>query len=140
MLDVAKNQGSGVSTQGANEIANALNAVVADLFALYAKTKNFHRHMTGAHFRDYNLLLDEQGLQVLATIDPAAERIRKLGRSTLRSVGRIARLQRVADNESGNVTPKEMLTELATTTAGWPARCATHTNSATATTTSPLQA
>jgi starvation-inducible DNA-binding protein len=105
-------QTAGVTAEGATAIANALNAVLADLFALYVKTKNFHWHMTGAHFRDYHLLLDDQGAQVLATIDPAAERVRKLGRSTLRSVGHIARLQRIADNDAENVTPAAMLTQL----------------------------
>jgi starvation-inducible DNA-binding protein len=104
--------GSQIAAKGADEISKALNAVLADLFALYVKTKNFHWHMSGAHFRDYHLLLDEQSAQVLATIDPAAERIRKLGRSTLRSVGHIARLQRVADNDAEDVTPTEMLSEL----------------------------
>jgi starvation-inducible DNA-binding protein len=103
---------TGLTAEGATAISNALNAVLADLFALYVKTKNFHWHMTGAHFRDYHQLLDEQATQILATIDPAAERVRKLGRSTLRSVGQIASLQRIADNESEGVTPAEMLTEL----------------------------
>jgi starvation-inducible DNA-binding protein len=103
---------AGITVEGATEISNGLNAVVADLFALYVKTKNFHWHMTGPHFRDYHLLLDEQSAQVLATIDPAAERVRKLGRSTLRSVGQIARLRRAADNDAEDLTPTEMLGEL----------------------------
>jgi len=103
---------SGITAEGAAAIADGLNAVVADLFALYVKTKNFHWHMTGPHFRDYHHMLDDQGAQVLQTIDPAAERVRKLGRTALRSVGHIARLQRVADNEAESVTPAEMLTEL----------------------------
>jgi starvation-inducible DNA-binding protein len=100
---------------GANatkDIAAAINGLLADTFALYLKTKNFHWHMSGPHFRDYHLLLDDQGAQVLATIDPAAERVRKLGRSTLRSVGQIARLRRAADNDAEGVTPEDMLTEL----------------------------
>jgi starvation-inducible DNA-binding protein len=103
---------TGITTEGATAISNALNAVLADLFALYVKTKNFHWHMTGAHFRDYHQLLDEQSSQVLATIDPAAERVRKLGRSTLHSVGQIVRLQRVADNNDESVSPTDMLIEL----------------------------
>ena len=101
-----------VTAEGATAISEALNAVLADLFALYVKTKNFHWHMTGPHFRDYHQLLDEQSAQVLATIDPAAERVRKLGRTTLRSVRHVARLQRLADNDDTSVTPAGMLAEL----------------------------
>jgi starvation-inducible DNA-binding protein len=101
-----------VTAEGKILIADALNAVIADLFALYIKTKNFHWHMTGPHFRDYHLLLDDQGAQVLATIDPAAERVRKLGQSTLRSVQQIAGLQRISDNEAEALPPAEMLNEL----------------------------
>jgi len=104
--------GTGITSEGAAAISNALNAVIADLFALYVKTKNFHWHMTGAHFRDYHLLLDEQSAQLLATIDPAAERVRKLGRATIRSIRQIALLQRSADNDAERVAPAEMLTEL----------------------------
>ncbi len=110
--EVQGSQTVGISAEGATAISNALNVVVADLFALYVKTKNFHWHMTGPHFRDYHLLLDDQSAQLLATIDPAAERVRKLGRSTLRSVGQIARLRHVADNDAENVTPTDMLIEL----------------------------
>jgi len=105
-------QTNNITAEGATAIADGLNAVVADLFALYVKTKNFHWHMTGPHFRDYHQMLDEQGRQVLETIDPAAERVRKLGRTTLRSVGDIARMQRAADNDAESVTPADMLTEL----------------------------
>jgi starvation-inducible DNA-binding protein len=105
-------QTNGITAEGATAIADELNAVVANLFALYVKTKNFHWHMTGPHFRDYHQMLDDQGAQVLETIDPAAERVRKLGRATLRSVGHIARLQRTADNDAESVTPADMLTEL----------------------------
>ena len=105
-------QGAGVTTEGANEVSIALNALVADLFVLYLKTKHFHWHMTAPHFRDYHLLLDEQGSQVLAKVDLAAERVRKLGRSTLRSVRHVARLQRVADSDAEVLTPDQMLTEL----------------------------
>ena len=101
-----------VIAEGATDVSNALNAVLADVFALYVKTKNFHWHMTGPHFRDYHLLLDEQSAQLFATIDPAAERVRKLGRSTLRSVGHIASLQRVRDNDAEAVTAADMLSEL----------------------------
>jgi starvation-inducible DNA-binding protein len=110
--EVPTSLGVGISAGGAHDIANALNAVLADLFALYVKTKNFHWHMTGAHFRDYHLLLDEQSAQVLSAIDPAAERVRKLGRSTIRSVGHIARLQRTADNDTEGLKPTQMLAEL----------------------------
>jgi starvation-inducible DNA-binding protein len=105
-------QTNGITAEGATAIADGLNAVVADLFALYVKTKNFHWHMTGPHFRDYHQMLDDQGAQVMETIDPAAERVRKLGRTTLRSVGHIARLQRAADNNAESVEPADMLTEL----------------------------
>ena len=91
---------------------DALNTIIADLFALYLKTKNFHWHVTGPHFRDYHLLLDDQATQVLATIDPAAERVRKLGAGTLRSIGDIARRQRIADNDDGTVSANEMLPAL----------------------------
>jgi starvation-inducible DNA-binding protein len=103
---------NGITAEGATAIADGLNAVVADLFALYVKTKNFHWHMTGPHFRDYHQMLDDQGAQVLETIDPAAERVRKLGRTSLRSVGHIARLQRATDNDAQSVAPADMLSEL----------------------------
>lgn len=93
-------------------IATALNAVLADMFALYVKTKNFHWHISGPHFRDYHLLLDEQGEQLFATTDPLAERVRKIGGTTLRSIGHIARTQRIHDNDAEFVTPAEMLAEL----------------------------
>jgi starvation-inducible DNA-binding protein len=89
-----------------------MNSVLADVFALYLKTKNFHWHMTGPHFRDYHLLLDEQAEQLYAMIDPIAERIRKTGGSTLRSIGHIARLQRISDNDAEYVDPMDMLAEL----------------------------
>ena len=94
------------------DIAGALNALAADMFALYVKTKNFHWHVSGPHFRDYHLLLDEQGDQIFATIDPIAERVRKVGGTTLRSVGHIGRLQRILDNDAEYVTPLDMLAEL----------------------------
>jgi starvation-inducible DNA-binding protein len=94
------------------DIAAAMNAVLADVFALYLKTKNFHWHMSGPHFRDYHLLLDEQGDQIFAMTDPIAERVRKIGGTTLRSIGNIARLQRVPDNDAEYVEPEDMLAEL----------------------------
>jgi len=94
------------------DISAALNALLADMFALYVKTKNFHWHMSGPHFRDYHLLLDEQAEQIFATTDVIAERVRKLGGTTLRSIGHIARLQRVPDNDADYVTPQAMLAEL----------------------------
>lgn len=93
-------------------IAGALNVVLADVFALYLKTKNFHWHMSGPHFRDYHLLLDEQADQLFAMTDPIAERVRKLGELTVRSIGQIARTQRVLDNDASYVEPSDMLAEL----------------------------
>src|SRR5499426_2771497 len=94
------------------EISQALNGLLADAFALYLKTKNFHWHVSGPHFRDYHLLLDEQADQIYATADPIAERVRKLGGTTVRSIGHVARLQRVSDNDAEYVTPLDMLAEL----------------------------
>jgi starvation-inducible DNA-binding protein len=98
--------------EGTRDIAGAMNAILADVFALYLKTKNYHWHMSGPHFRDYHLMLDEQADQIFAMTDPIAERIRKLGRSTLRSIGHIARTQRVLDNDAEYVDPSDMLAEL----------------------------
>ena len=94
------------------DIAGALNALLADTFALYFKTKNFHWHMSGPHFRDYHLLLDEQADQLYATTDPIAERVRKLGEVTVHSIGEIARLSRVLDNDAAYVEALDMLAEL----------------------------
>jgi starvation-inducible DNA-binding protein len=94
------------------DIVGAMNAILADAFSLYLKTKNFHWHMSGPHFRDYHLLLDEQADQLYAMTDPVAERVRKLGGTTLRSIGHIARLQRVLDNDAEYVEPSDMLAEL----------------------------
>ena len=94
------------------DIAAALNAILADVFALYLKTKNFHWHMSGRHFRDYHLLLDEQADQLFAMTDPLAERVRKLGGLTLHSIGEIGRVQRVLDNDAEFVSPLDMLSEL----------------------------
>ena len=95
------------------DIAGAMNAILADVFALYVKTKNFHWHMSGPHFRDYHLLLDEHSDQLFAMTDPIAERIRKVGGPTLKSIGHISRTQRVADNDADYVEPLDMLAELA---------------------------
>src|SRR6185312_12823223 len=94
------------------DVAAALNGILADAFALYLKTKNFHWHMSGRHFRDYHLLLDEQAGQILAMTDPVAERIRKVGGSTLKSIGHISRTQRLLDNDADYVEPLDMLAEL----------------------------
>lgn len=94
------------------DVAAALNILLADTFALYMKTKNFHWHMSGPHFRDYHLLLDEQSDQIFAMTDALAERVRKIGGTTLRSIGHISRLQRVLDNDADFVTPLDMLAEL----------------------------
>src|SRR5438045_7534283 len=94
------------------DIAGAMNAILADVFALYLKTKNFHWHMSGRHFRDYHLLLDEHSDQLYAMTDPIAERIRKIGGLTLRSISHISRTQRVLDNDAEYVEPSDMLAEL----------------------------
>lgn len=93
-------------------VSAGLNALLADVFALYLKTKNFHWHMSGPHFRDFHLLLDEHADQIFAMTDDIAERVRKIGGTTLRSIGHIARLQRIADNDAEYVTPQDMLAEL----------------------------
>jgi starvation-inducible DNA-binding protein len=94
------------------DIAGAMNAILADVFALYLKTKNFHWHMSGPHFRDYHLLLDEQADQLFAMTDAIAERVRKIGGSTLKSIGHISRIQRVQDNDVDYVEPQDMLAEV----------------------------
>jgi starvation-inducible DNA-binding protein len=94
------------------DIAAALNGLLADVFALYLKTKNFHWHMSGPHFRDYHLMLDEQSDQIFAMTDVLAERVRKLGQLTLHSIGEISRNQRISDNDAPYVTPQDMLAEL----------------------------
>lgn len=103
------------TTLGANattDISGALAALLADVFALYLKTKNFHWHMSGPHFRDYHLMLDEQGEQIFAMTDDIAERARKIGGTTIRSIGHISKLQRLLDNDADFVTPADMLSEL----------------------------
>jgi len=101
-----------LSSEAIKAISAALNAVLADAFALYLKTKNFHWHVRGPHFRDYHLMLDEQSEQIFATTDELAERVRKIGGTTLRSIGHIAKLQRIKDNDEDFVAPREMLREL----------------------------
>jgi starvation-inducible DNA-binding protein len=101
-----------LSRSGVEAITAALRELLADVFALYVKTKNFHWHMSGSHFRDYHLLLDEQGDQIFAMTDPIAERARKIGGTTIHSIGEIGQHQRLKDNDEEFVSPKEMLTEL----------------------------
>jgi starvation-inducible DNA-binding protein len=101
-----------LTNAGSLAVAEALNQLLADSFALYLKTKNFHWHMSGPHFRDYHLLLDEQATEIFATTDAIAERVRKIGETTLRSIGDIARRQRIADSDTSFVPPRDMLAEL----------------------------
>ena len=101
-----------LASKATGDIAASLTTLLADVFALYLKTKNFHWHMSGQHFRDYHLLLDEHSDQIFAMTDPMAERVRKSGGMTLRSIGQISRLQRILDNDAGYVTPLDMLAEL----------------------------
>src|SRR6202451_2837804 len=101
-----------LSRDGVEEICDELRKLLADTFALYLKTKNFHWHMSGQHFRDYHLLLDEHGDQIFAMTDDIAERVRKLGGTTIRSIGHIARLQRLSDNDAEYVDAPDMLAEL----------------------------
>jgi starvation-inducible DNA-binding protein len=103
---------SDLKPNAVKDISGALNILLADMFALYLKTKNFHWHVSGPHFRDYHLLLDEQAAQIFATTDDIAERVRKIGGMTVRSIGHIGRLQRVLDNDADFVTPMDMLAEL----------------------------
>jgi starvation-inducible DNA-binding protein len=98
--------------QATKDIAGAMNAILADVFALYLKTKNFHWHLSGPHFRDYHLMLDDHADQLFAMTDPIAERVRKVGGNTLRSIGQIAKMKRVADNDASYVEPLDMLAEL----------------------------
>ena len=103
---------SDLSANASRDIAGGMNAILADVFALYMKTKNFHWHMSGPHFRDYHLMLDEHADQLFAMTDLIAERIRKIGGSTLRSIGHIARIQRIKDNDAEFVDSLDMLAEL----------------------------
>src|SRR5438309_10571734 len=102
-----------LSREAVKDISESMNAILADVFALYVKTKNFHWHMSGPHFRDYHLLLDEHGDQLFAMTDPIAERVRKLGGLTIKSIGQISRIQRVLDNDADYVDPADMIAELA---------------------------
>jgi starvation-inducible DNA-binding protein len=101
-----------LTAEATRDVSGALNGVLADVFALYLKTKNFHWHMSGPHFRDYHLLLDEQGEQIFEMTDDIAERVRKVGGTTLRSIGHIAKMQRIPDNDADYVDPQDMLAEL----------------------------
>jgi starvation-inducible DNA-binding protein len=101
-----------LTSNAARSVADALNGILADSFALYLKTKNFHWHVSGPHFRDYHVMLDEQAAQILGTTDDIAERVRKTGNTTLRSIGDIARRQTILDNDAAFVTPEAMLAEL----------------------------
>jgi starvation-inducible DNA-binding protein len=111
-LSDATNPPAALGANAVRDIAGAMNALLADVFALYVKTKNFHWHMSGPHFRDYHLLLDEHAEQIFAITDDIAERVRKIGGTTLRSIGQISRQQRLADNDADFVTPDDMLAEL----------------------------
>src|SRR5271154_1285934 len=108
----APSPSTGFGANAVRDIAGSLNVVLADVFALYVKTKNFHWHMSGPHFRDYHLLLDEQSDQIFAMTDVIAERVRKIGGQTLHSIGEIARLKHISDNDAPYVTPQDMLAEL----------------------------
>ena len=101
-----------LTAEATRDITAALNVILADVFALYLKTKNFHWHLSGPHFRDYHLMLDEQADQLFAMTDPIAERVRKIGGSTIKSIGQVARLQRVLDNDADYIDPEDMLAEL----------------------------
>jgi starvation-inducible DNA-binding protein len=111
-MDTALATPSGLGSNAIKDLTQGLNALVADMFALYLKTKNFHWHVSGPHFRDYHLLLDEQADQIFATTDAIAERVRKIGGTTLRSVGHIGRLQRIKDNDADYVSARDMLAKL----------------------------
>jgi starvation-inducible DNA-binding protein len=102
----------GFDSQQVKDLSSVLNALLADAFALYLKTKNFHWHMSGPHFRDYHLLLDQQAEQIFAITDDIAERVRKVGGTTIRSIGHIAKLQRIADNDQEFVPARDMLLDL----------------------------
>jgi len=101
-----------LASAATRDISGAMNAVLADVFSLYLKTKNFHWHLSGPHFRDYHLMFDEQASQIFAMTDPIAERVRKMGGLTIKSIGHISKLQRIADNEADYVEPEDMLAEL----------------------------
>ncbi|WNO54253.1 Dps family protein [Stakelama saccharophila] len=110
--DAALNTPTDLKDNAAKTVAQALNGILADSYALYLKTKNFHWHVSGPHFRDYHLMLDDQAAQILGTTDAIAERVRKTGNTTLRSIGDIARRQTIEDNDKDFVKPEDMLAEL----------------------------
>jgi starvation-inducible DNA-binding protein len=112
LKDVSLHTPGDLMPDAVRDVSGALNILLADVFGLYVKTKNFHWHLSGPHFRDYHLLLDEQADQIFAAIDVIAERVRKIGGTTLRSIGHIGRLQRILDNDAEFVTPTDMLAEL----------------------------
>ena len=112
MTNSALNTPTDLRSNAVKAVADALNGLLADSYALYLKTKNFHWHVSGPHFRDYHLMFDEQAAEVLATTDLIAERIRKTGGTALRSIGDISRRQKIKDNDADFVTPADMLTEL----------------------------
>ncbi len=111
-MQAAQSRTTDIGREGVEEITATLGPLLADVFALYVKTKNFHWHMRGSHFRDYHLLLDEQATQVFAMTDAIAERARKIGGTTIRSIGDISRRQRLRDNDAESVSPQDMLAEL----------------------------
>jgi starvation-inducible DNA-binding protein len=111
-MRIAASQQTSSASNATQNICVALTTLLADMFALYIKTKDFHWHVSGPHFRDYHLLLDEQATQILTATDPIAERVRKLGGTTLHSIGDIGRLQRISDNGADNVSARHMLTQL----------------------------
>ena len=113
---------SGLGENAVRDLSGALSQLLADVFALYVKTKNFHWHVSGPHFRDYHLLLDDQATQIFACTDVIAERVRKIGGTTIRSVGQIAKMTRVADNDADFVTADDMLAELREDNAALAAR------------------
>ena len=112
MTNSALNTPTDLKSNAVKAVADALNGLLADSYALYIKTKNFHWHVSGPHFRDYHLMFDEQAAEILATTDLIAERIRKTGGTALRSIGDISRRQKIKDNDADFVTPADMLTEL----------------------------
>jgi starvation-inducible DNA-binding protein len=118
----ALNTPTDLGENAVGDISGALNGVLADAFAIYLKTKNFHWHMSGPRFRDLHLLLDEQSDQIFAITDPVAERVRKIGGTTIRSIGHIAKLQHVLDNDAPYVTPEDMIAELRDDTKAFIAR------------------
>ena len=110
--NISANPACGLPLEASDDVSCALNSILADVFSLYVKTKSFHWHISGPHFRDYHLLLDEQAAQIFSLIDTMAERVRKVGGTTIRSIGHIVRLSQIADNDADEVPPLAMLTEL----------------------------